>query len=291
MTRFIARLCLPLLAAALALPAPAVAAGEPLRITATIPPYAMLARAVAGPQAQVATLVQRGHDPHHFDPTVAAMARLRRAHLVIRNGIGMPQVEGHIRRGSDDPSLFSVADAAAFEPIRDARRATNPHIWLDPTVMTQAATALAERLGRLRPAGRERFAANAAAFKEAVAAADRQCRGWLADLPTRRVVTFHPGFDYFFRHYGLEVTGTYLDLAGNEPSPRRIAELLAAIREHAIPALFREPQLPTGPARALADEAGVRLAELDPLGFTERIGGYPDLLRHNARQVRDAYRR
>jgi ABC-type Zn uptake system ZnuABC Zn-binding protein ZnuA len=289
-TRFLARLCLPLLAAALVLPTPA-AAGEALRITATIPPYAMLARAVAGPGARVGTLVQRGHDPHHFDPTVAAMARLRRADLVIRNGLGMPQVEDHIRREPGDPSLFSVAEAADFAPIHDARGATNPHIWLDPTVMTQAATALAERLARLRPGERERFAANAAAFNQAVTAADRQCRGWLADLPTRRVVTFHPGFDYFFRHYGLEVTGTYLDLAGNEPSPRRIAALLAAIREHAIPALFREPQLPTGPARALADEAGVRLAELDPLGFTERIAGYPDLLRHNARQVRDAYRR
>jgi ABC-type Zn uptake system ZnuABC Zn-binding protein ZnuA len=218
------------------------------------------------------------------------MARLRRADLVIRNGLGMPQVEGLIQRPAAARSLFSVAEAVDFEPVTGPHGETNPHIWLDPDIMTRAAGALAERLEALRPGGRERFATAADAFAEAVATADGDCRRWLAELPTRKVVTFHPGFDYFFRHYGLEPVGTYLDLAGNEPGPRRIAELLATIREHAIPAIFREPQLPEGPARALAAEAGVRLGELDPLGFADAVAGYPDLLRHNARQVRDAYR-
>ena len=289
MTRLLRRVCLPLLAALLALPGGATAAGGPLRIVATIPPYAMLARAVAGEAAQVDVLVQRGHDPHHFDPTVATIARLRRADLVIRNGIGMAQVETHIDRKPAAPGLFTVSEAAEFTPIRGRRGELNGHIWLEPAVMRQAAQALAEHLGRLRPSARQAFASNAIAFTEAIAAADRDCRGLLADLPTRWVVTFHPGFDYFFRHYQLEVAGSYLDLAGNAPSSRRIAGLLATIREHDIPAIFREPQLPEGPARALAAEAGVRLAELDPLGFSEAVQNYPELLRYNARQVRDAY--
>lgn len=289
MTRLLRRLCLPLLAVLLALPGSAPAASGPLRIVATIPPYAMLARAVAGEAARVDVLVKRGHDPHHFDPTVATIARLRQADLVIRNGIGMAQVEAHIDRTPTVPGLFTVSEAAGFTPIRGRRGELNGHIWLEPGVMRQAAHALAERLGQLRPGARRAFAANAAAFGEAVTAADRDCRGLLADLPTRWVVTFHPGFDYFFRHYDLEVAGSYLDLAGNAPSARRIVGLLATIREHEIPAIFREPQLPEAPAQALAAEAGVRLAELDPLGFTEAIRSYPDLLRYNARQVRDAY--
>lgn len=291
MTRLLRISCLALLAAALLLPGAPVRAEPGLRIVATIPPYAMLARAVAGDNAEVAALVQRGHDPHHFDPTVSTMARLRRAHVVIRNGIGMRQVEDHIQRAAEDPSLFTVAEAVAFEPIRGPRGETNPHIWLDPDVMADAADALADRLARLRPDHADRFAANAAAFTETVADADAQCRRWLSDLPTRKVVTFHPGFDYFFRHFDLTVVGTYRDLAGNEPGARGIAELLATIRRHDLPALFREPQLPAGAARSLAAEAGVDLAVLDPLGFAEGIDGYPDLLRYNARQVRDAYRR
>ncbi|MEF8792595.1 metal ABC transporter substrate-binding protein [Thiohalorhabdus sp.] len=263
---------------------------QALRIVATIPPYAMLARAVAGENAEVAAMVQRGHDPHHFDPTVSAMARLRRADAVIRNGIGMRPVEDHIQRTAGDPSLFTVAEAAAFEPIRGPGGETNPHIWLDPDVMAQAAHALADRLGQLRPEAAERFAANANAFGETVTSAEAQCRKWLQELPTRKLVTFHPGFDYFFRHFNLEAVGTYRDLAGNEPGSRGIAELLATIRRHQLPALFREPQLPANAARSLAEEAGVDLAVLDPLGFAEGIDGYPDLLRYNARQVRDAYR-
>ncbi|MFB6259638.1 MAG: metal ABC transporter substrate-binding protein [Thiohalorhabdaceae bacterium] len=291
MTRFLRSACLAVLAAALLLPGTAVQASSGLRIVTTIPPYAMMARAVAGEGAEVAALVERGHDPHHFDPTVAAMAHLRRADAVVRNGIGMRQVEDHIQRRPDDPTLLTVAEAAAFEPIRGPGGEINPHIWLDPDVMVEAAEALADRLGRLRPRRAERFAANAAAFAEAVATADAQCRRWLSDLPTRKVVTYHPGFDYFFRHFDFQVVGSYRDLAGNEPGSRAITELLATIRRHELPALFREPQLPAGAARSLAAEAGVDLAVLDPLGFAKGIDGYPELLRYNARQVRDAYSR
>lgn len=272
------------------LPFPAPGASRDLAIVATIPPYAMLARAVAGEAGKVHTLVRRGQDPHHYEPGVADMARLHRARVVVANGLGRQRVEDLLDQVPSPARIFRVAEEVGFAPIRDERGAVNGHIWLDPDIMSAAAGALARRLGGIRPAARERFAANARDFVRAVAAADGDCRTWLADLPTRKVVTFHPAFDYFFRHYRLTVAGTYLDLAGGEPSPREVQGLIETLRAEGIPAVFREPQLPEGPVRALAAEAGARVGVLDPLGFAESITDYPALLRLNAQRIRDAYR-
>ena len=267
---------------------PGLATAEPLRLVATIPPYAMLAQAVAGDAAAVTTLVQRGRDPHHFDPAITDITRLRRADLVIANGLGLRRVEKAI---PDDAPTLRVAEAVTFEPIRDGSGAVNPHIWLDPAVARRGASALAERLSQLRPDQAEAFRRRAGAFDERLAAATRQARSLLTDLPTRLVVTQHPGFDYFLRRFDLELAGTYTDLAGSEPGPHRVRELIEAIRAAAIPAVFGEPQLPDGPVASLAAEAGVGRAELDPLGLAKGIATYPNLILINARRIRDAYNR
>lgn len=270
---------------------PGLAWAQPLRIVATIPPYAMLARAIAGEEAQVHTLLRRGHDPHHYEPSALDLARLRKAHLVISNGIGQQRLEAPLARLDGDSTRVRMADAVAFDPIQGSSGALNAHIWLDPDVMARGARVLSGRLSALRPAARERFRANGQAFREAVSEADRRNEELLADLPTRHLITFHPGFDYFFRHYRLEVAATYLDLAGNEPGPRRVADILEKIRDLGVPAIFREPQLPAAPAEALAEEASVRVGVLDPLGYTDAVTGYPDLLTYNARAIHDAYTR
>lgn len=263
------------------------AGARPLSLVATIPPYAMLAEAVAGEVAEVHLLVRRGHDPHHYEPGSRDRARLESADLVIHNGLGMQHVEQVVRRAG--APRFAVAEEVDFEPVRDDSGAVNGHIWLDPAIMTAAAGALAERLAQRHPEGAEGFRRRAEAFESAVAEADAAAAERLADLPVRRVVTYHPGFDYFFRHYDLEVAGTYLDLRGSEPGPRQVAGLIETLRGDGIPALFGEPQLPSDPMQALADEAGVALAELDPLGFAESVTTYPELLRLNARRIAEAY--
>ena len=87
--------CRRLLAALLCL-LPAGAAGQTVQVVTSIPPYAMLARAVAGPDTEVSSLVRPGQDPHRFDPTVRQVAALNRADLVVHNGLGEQWLAGHL---------------------------------------------------------------------------------------------------------------------------------------------------------------------------------------------------
>jgi ABC-type Zn uptake system ZnuABC Zn-binding protein ZnuA len=63
---------------------------------------------------------------------------------------------------------------------------------------------------------------------------------------------------------------------------------LEAIRAAGVRVIFTETQLQRRPAEVVAAEAGVALAELDPLGGFPGRDTYQDLLRFDAAVLADA---
>jgi hypothetical protein len=105
----------------------------------------------------------------------------------------------------------------------------------------------------------------------------------LADLPTRRIATFHDAFSYFAEAYGLDVVATFEPYPGLEPSPRFVIEFQRNIRAAAVRVVFTEPQRSIDALRPIARDLGVTLAVLDPLGGLPGRESYIDLLRFDAR--------
>ncbi|HJL44779.1 MAG TPA: zinc ABC transporter substrate-binding protein, partial [Polyangiaceae bacterium LLY-WYZ-15_(1-7)] len=77
---------------------------------------------------------------------------------------------------------------------------------------------------------------------------------------------------------------------GREPTPRYVADVLAALRGADVAALFYEPQLDPRPARVISEQAHTPLFELDPMGGTEGRESYEALLRHDVSVLNDALR-
>lgn len=267
---------------------PAGAAAQAVQVVASIPPYAMLARAVAGPEAEVNSLVRPGQDPHRFDPTVRQVAALNGADLVVHNGLGEQWLEGHLDGVAAERRL-TVSESLPFRAIRDGRGAVNGHLWLDPHLAQRLVAVLATRLTALHPEAGPDYARRAAETVAAIQAAEREAAERLEGIDPKKAVTFHPSFDYFFRHYDWQVVGTFRDLAGNEAGGSRLTRLLQTIEAQGLPAVFRERTTPANPVEALAADAGVAVGVLDPLGLDPAIEDYPDLLLHNARAIAEAY--
>jgi ABC-type Zn uptake system ZnuABC Zn-binding protein ZnuA len=122
-------------------------------------------------------------------------------------------------------------------------------------------------------------------------AADAEVRRLLADLPTRRIATFHDAFGYFAAAYGLEVVATFEPYAGLEPSPAFVMEFQSKVRAADIRVVFTEPQLSVDALRPIARDLRVTLAVLDPLGGRPGRDSYLELLRFDARAVATALRR
>jgi zinc transport system substrate-binding protein len=156
---------------------------------------------------------------------------------------------------------------------------------MDPDRMTGVADAIAGELATLIPAKADAIEANAEQVKTALRAIHDEIAPRARAWTKRTIVTFHGSMAYYARRYGLRIAAVIEPLAGKEPTPQYIAQVLAAIKKSGAAALFAEPQLDKGPAETIAREAGIALGELDPVGGVPGRDSYEALLRWNTDQL------
>jgi ABC-type Zn uptake system ZnuABC Zn-binding protein ZnuA len=76
--------------------------------------------------------------------------------------------------------------------------------------------------------------------------------------------------------------GVIEEAPGREPSPGHLQKIIAAIKKTGVKAVFAEPQFSPRVAEVIAQEAGVKVLLLDPLGGRPPYGSdYIKLMRHN----------
>ena len=248
----------------------ASAGAAAVEIAATTSSMGALARAVGGDAVSVTVMAPPDRDVHHLEARPSMMRDLRRADLVV--AVGAELEEGWLPaalRGARNPAV-QVGSRGYFEAAAqvdrldaggvadrargDVHPTGNPHVNLDPVRMQTIATALAERLGRLDEANRDRYRENAAAFHAAVEERLDDWREQLADAPG--VVLYHKDADYLMRRFDVPIHGYVEPLPGIPPSARHLRDLIADLRgiERAV-VLHTEYQSARGPRR-VAEELG-----------------------------------
>ncbi len=107
-------------------------------------------------------------------------------------------------------------------------------------------------------------------------------------MPQKKIITFHDGWRYLARDYGLEIVATVESAEGNEPTPQRLAKLHDIIREHQIRVLFTEPTASKSLAHSIAHDFDLAVVELDPMGFKPENKTFIQLMLHNADEIEEA---
>ena len=239
-----------LLAAALL---PGCAKGDtdgPLTVVTGVYPLAYVARHVGGPNVTVIDLAPQGAEPHDLELTPTQVAEVERATLVL------------LVRGLQ-PALDDAAGVRAVDALEDAS-GTDPHVWLDPILLGQLATRLGDRLAAVDPDHARDYRFKADGFVQQMASLNGYAAGQLAGCARRDLVTSHAAFGRFASRYRLRETGIAGVDAEAEPSPRRIADVVALVKERGVTTVFAE-SADDATARTVAREAGVEVGVLDPV--------------------------
>jgi ABC-type Zn uptake system ZnuABC Zn-binding protein ZnuA len=257
-------------------------------LAATIFPLFDIVRHVAGPAAAVTLMLPPGASPHTFEPTPSQVRALAGARVVFVIGHGLDDWAARLARSTGAARVVVVDRGVALR--READGTVDPHYWLAPANAKAIARTVAGELEGLVPARRSDIQSALTRYLGQLDAVEAEIRGILADLPTRRIATFHDAFGYFAEAFGLEVAAVFEPDPGREPSPRFVAEFQRKVRAAGVHTLFAEPQLSLDPLRPLARDLGVTLSVLDPLGGVSGRDTYLELLRFNARQVAAAVR-
>ncbi len=231
---------------------------------------------------QVETLIPPGSDPHGFEASLRDRTELGQASLIISNGLGLEEslektVESTeadgvpvLRIGEhldltehDEPAPADQEGESADHQHHDG---ADPHIWLDPVLVSTAIPEIAEHL--ISHAGLDSEAVQQCAddFQQALTDLDESISQTLASIPTeqRNLVTNHDSLGYFAERYGLTVIGTVIPSSSSlaEASPATIEKLAELITNTSTPAIFSEAQQSNQEADALARRLGVTLIPL-----------------------------
>lgn len=260
----------------------ASSAGGGPRVVASTYPLAFVAQRVAGSQAQVSDLTRPGQEPHDLELTVQQTAEIADADLVVYEKGLQPAVDDAV----DSTGPAAVVEAAAAAGLKG----DDPHFWLDPERLGRVAATVEKQLAATDPGQADTYATNLSRLQGQLAALDAAYRRGLAHCRTTTVVVSHDAFGYLGR-YGLTFASISGRSPGAEPSPDHLAELRRLIESKQLTTVFTEPLASPAGAEALASDAGVRTAVLDPIeGLSDATADqdYLTLMRRNLEALRAA---
>ncbi len=278
----------------------------PVRAVVTIAPLASVVRPLLPSDAELTVLMAPGRSEHGYEFTAEDVAALGRADLVVFVGLGLEaQVESFLRKhpsrtrrevcfarvvgfagGANDGEADAESEAEGERGLPPTpalgegghndehdHAGPDPHLWLDPVLVRELASAVAEevigkldRRGEATPMAREGVAQRLTGLLGRIDAVDAEYRAGLAPFAGRAIVTHHAAFGRLAERYGLRVAEVIRPVEGGEPTPQRLAGVVEAIRREGVGVIFVEPQFDATVAERIAQAAGVKVGRLDPLG-------------------------
>lgn len=242
-------------------------------IVATTTQVADFTRAVVGdtPGITVTQLIQPNQSAHSFDPSAADLTALGRADVLVVNGVGL---ESWLDDAIDASGFDGLTiDASAGITVLDG---DNPHVWTDPRNAQAMVDTIAAGLGDADVSLAGEFDGNAAAYGAELTRLDEWTRGNIDAVPAaeRLLVSNHDALGYFTAAYGVTYVGSVIPSFDDnaEPSAAEIDQLVAAIKETGVKAVFSEASLNPKAAQTIADEAGVRVYSGPDALYVDSLG-------------------
>ena len=252
--------------ASIALSAPMAARAETaLRVVATFSILGDLARQVGGARVTVDTLVGPNGDAHVFEPAPAHSKLLSEAQAVVVNGLGL---EGWLARlietsGAKAPMIFASKGVKPLAGEGEERGKSDPHAWQDIANAKIYVANIRDGFIAADPAGKDVYAANAAAYLADLDALEKEVSAAIAKIPpnNRRIITTHDAFGYFGKAYGMQFIAPQGVSTESEASARDVGKIIRQIKAQKIPAVFLENVSDPRLIRNIAKESGARIGK------------------------------
>lgn len=262
--------------------APAMAAME---VFVSIPPQKWLSDRIGEGLVTTHVLVEKGQDPHTYEPTPRQITALSRAKLYFTLDLEfeeqiVPRLEKtvptlHIIDTADAIAKIAMTEEEHDEAGKDEHAPTHatehhlhhegldPHVWLSPLNLKAMAAAMAKAMIAEDPANRNAYEKNLAAVSSTLETLHQQITRDLAPYRGATFYVFHPAFGYFAHTYHLRQEA--IETGGKSPSPRQLAALITRAQEVKARVIFVQPQFDPKSAQTVADAIHGKVVSLDPL--------------------------
>ncbi len=165
----------------------------------------------------------------------------------------------------------------------------DPHAWLSPENANTWLNVIAAQLSAADPDNAGSYFANAAAAREEMAALSAEVSKTLEPVRGGSFVVFHDAYQYFEDAFDFPASGAISIGDASDPSPARIAEIQARIKDESVKCVLVEPQFNPGIVEVVMDGTDANTGVIDPLGSDLEPGAalYPQVIRNMAKALAD----
>src|SRR5689334_20202843 len=184
-----------------------------LKVVATTPDLASVAREIGGDRVNVVALAKPTEDPHFVDAKPSFIVKLNRADAIVEGGAELeigwlpPLLEGARNPKLDmgKPGHISCVEGVSLLEIPtaldrskgDLHAAGNPHYMTDPMNAKVVAEHIASSFSQLDPKFADVFKANLKKFSDRLDAKMQEWQKALAPYKGKRIVAYHNAWPYF----------------------------------------------------------------------------------------------
>jgi zinc/manganese transport system substrate-binding protein len=286
---------------------PAPGAAAKIRVVASTTDLKALTEAVGGDLVEVDSLARGNQNPHDLEIRPSQMVKLRRADLVVLNGLELDGWAEVSIQGAHNPRLIPGApgrvDASIGVPVLDVPTGKvdrsmgdvhpvgNPHYTLDPAMAPIITANMVAGLARAAPEQRGVFEQGRRAFLARLEPAMAAWAQTMAPFKGAALVVDHSQWSYFFARYGLVLAGAVEERPGIPPTPGHLVRLATQMKASGVKALILEAWGDRQLADRLAADTGARVVLLAPgAGAVKGTEAYLDWIAYNVNTLAQALR-
>jgi zinc/manganese transport system substrate-binding protein len=253
-------------------------ASAQLRVVATTPDLASVAREIGGDRVNVVALAKPTEDPHYVDAKPSHIVTLNRADALIEGGAELelgwlpPLLENSRNRkiAAGAPGRIVASEGirmlevpTSFDRSKgDVHSLGNPHFLIDPVDAKIIAGNIADHLARIDPRSAATYRANLAKFTTKL---DGKLTGWqrqLAPYRGAKIVTYHNDFLYLANRFGLDVVGMLEPKPGIAPSPAHLAQVIRRMKATNARVILVQPYQSRRTAETVARQTGAAVLDV-----------------------------
>ena len=260
-------------------------------------------RQIAGESAEVGHLMGPGVDPHLFKANPGDLALLRKADLIVYNGLHLEGKMGDIlEKMAEQKPVLALGETLPDSLLiahETYENAYDSHIWFDVDLWRQANAALADYLLDWRPTLADTFRYRSARWQEQLEKLHEEVRFDIRQIPdsSRVLITAHDAFRYFGKAYGISVRGLQGISTVSEFGLKDRIDMTDFIVDRGIKAVFVESSVPEKYLQSVVEGCASKGHEVQIGGtlYSDAMGKpggpadtYLKMVRYNVRTIVDA---
>jgi len=292
---------------ALGLWAGSAEAVDRIRVVATTTDLKALAQVVGSNLVEVDALARGSQNAHDLEVRPSLMVKVRRADLLVMNGLDLDQWAEIVVRGANNPKVLAGApgrvDASAGiqvlevpggridRSMGDVHPYGNPHYTLDPGMVPAVTSNIVEGLARVAPPHRATFERNRTEFLTRLGEAMTRWSTTLAPLKGSKVVVDHNMWIYFLTRFGLTQVASIEERPGIPATPAHLTKVIQLMKDEKVRVVLTAPWGDRKLADWVAQEASARTAlmasAVDAIKGTE---GYIETMDYNVKAIVQAFK-